>query len=133
MKTMNLMIHYLIFMKELWGNHFPISLYTPQPHSKRKKWDLLQQICAPENNDDETLLFEMMYTLIDIEGKSNLMNNRKGILDQIEHTIKNNFYKDATDASEYYFNRIKRKKEHGAKFADNILPESDEEFEDNNA
>ena len=30
-------------------------------------------------------------------------------------------------------NRIKRKKEHGAKFADNILPESDEEFEDNNA
>ena len=68
-----------------------------------------------------------------IESKSNLMNNRKGILDQIERTIKKNFYKDAADASEYYFDRIRRKKEHGAKFTDNILPESDEEFEDNEA
>ena len=115
------------------GKPFPDKSVYTSTSFKKKEWDLLQQICAPENNDDETLLFEMMYTLIDIEGKSNLMNNRKGILDQIEHTIKNNFYKDATDASEYYFNRIKRKKEHGAKFADNILPESDEEFEDNNA
>ena len=119
--------------EKVMGKPFPDKSVYTSTSFKKKEWDLLQQICAPENNDDETLLFEMMYTLIDIEGKSNLMNNRKGILDQIEHTIKNNFYKDATDASEYYFNRIKRKKEHGAKFADNILPESDEEFEDNNA
>lgn len=119
--------------ERVMGKPFPDKSVYTSTSFKKKEWDLLQQICAPENNDDETLLFEMMYTLIDIEGKSNLMNNRKGILDQIEHTIKNNFYKDATDASEYYFNRIKRKKEHGAKFADNILPESDEEFEDNNA
>ena len=68
-----------------------------------------------------------------IESKSNLMNNRKGILDQIERTIKKNFYRDADDASNYYFERIKRKKEHGAKYTDNILPETEEEFEDNEA
>ena len=79
------------------------------------------------------MLFEMMYTLIDIESKSNLMNNRKGILDQIERTIKKNFYKNADDAASYYFDRIKRKKEHGAKYTDNILPETEEEFEDNEA
>ena len=61
------------------------------------------------------------------------MNNRKGILDQIERTIKKNFYKNADDAASYYFDRIKRKKEHGAKCADNILPETEEEFEDNEA
>lgn len=108
------------------------SVYTSTSF-KKKEWDLLRRICEPQANDDETLLFEMMYTLIDIESKSNLMNNRKGILDQIERTIKKNFYRDADDASNYYFERIKRKKEHGAKYTDNILPETEEEFEDNEA
>lgn len=52
----------------------------------------------------------MMYTLIDIESKSNLMNNRKGILDQIERTIKKNFYRDADDASNYYLRELNVKR-----------------------
>ena len=122
-----------VIYERVMGKPFPDkSIYTSTSF-KKKEWDLLQRICDPQENNDETMLFEMMYTLIDIESKSNLMNNRKGILDQIERTIKKNFYKDSTDAAEYYFDRIKRKKEHGAKFTDNILPESDEEFEDNEA
>ena len=62
-----------------------------------------------------------------------MMNNRKGILNQIEQTIKKNFYKDADDASEYYFDRIKRKKEHGVKYDDNILQETENEFEGDEA
>lgn len=113
--------------KKVFGKTFPDkSVYTSNSF-KKNEWKILKEVCSPEKNDGETMLFEMMYTLIDIESKSNMMNNRKGILDQIEKTIKKNFYKDADDASEYYFERVKRKKEHGAKFGDNILPESEDE------
>lgn len=108
------------------------SIYTSTAF-KIKEWELLSKICLPEDNNDEQMLFEMMYTLIDVESKSNMMNNRKGILDQIEKTIKKNFFKDIDDASDYYFDRIKRKKEQGAKYNDNILPEAEEEFEGDEA
>ena len=62
-----------------------------------------------------------------------ILRNRKGILNQIEQTIKKNFYKDADDAAEYYFDRVKRKKEHGAKYDDNILQETEDEFEGDEA
>ena len=122
-----------VIYERVMGKPFPDKSVYTSTSFKKKEWDLLQRICDPQANDDETMLFEMMYTLIDIESKSNLMNNRKGILDQIERTIKKNFYKNADDAASYYFDRIKRKKEHGAKCADNILPETEEEFEDNEA
>lgn len=122
-----------VIYERVMGKPFPDKSVYTSTSFKKKEWDLLQHICDPQANDDETMLFEMMYTLIDIESKSNLMNNRKGILDQIERTIKKNFYKNADDAASYYFDRIKRKKEHGAKCADNILPETEEEFEDNEA
>ena len=122
-----------VIYERVMGKPFPDKSVYTSTSFKKKEGDLLRRICEPQANDDETLLFEMMYTLIDIESKSNLMNNRKGILDQIERTIKKNFYRDADDASNYYFERIKRKKEHGAKYTDNILPETEEEFEDNEA
>ena len=122
-----------VIYERVMGKPFPDKSVYTSTSFKKKEWDLLRRICEPQANDDETLLFEMMYTLIDIESKSNLMNTRKGILDQIERTIKKNFYRDADDASNYYFERIKRKKEHGAKYTDNILPETEEEFEDNEA
>ena len=122
-----------VIYERVMGKPFPDKSVYTSTSFKKKEWDLLRRICEPQANDDETLLFEMMYTLIDIESKSNLMNNRKGILDQIERTIKKNFYRDADDASNYYSERIKRKKEHGAKYTDNILPETEEEFEDNEA
>lgn len=116
--------------EKVTGKPFPDkSIYTSTSF-KEAEWKILSDVCKPENNNGETMLFELMYTLIDIESKSNMMNNRKGILDMIEKTIKKNFYKDADDAEKYYFDRIKRKKEHGAKFNDNILPETNEEFED---
>lgn len=119
--------------ERVMGKPFPDnSIYTSNSY-KEREWDILKDICSPANNNDETMLFELMYTLIDIESKSNMMNNRKGILNQIEQTIKKNFYKNADDAAEYYFDRVKRKKEHGAKYDDNILQETEDEFEGDEA
>ncbi len=119
--------------KRVMGKPFPDnSIYTSNSF-KEREWDILKDICSPDKNNDEDMLFELMYNLIDIESKSNMMNNRKGILNQIEQTIKKNFYKDADDAAEYYFDRVKRKKEHGAKYDDNILQETEDEFEGDEA
>ncbi len=94
-----------------------------------EEWNILKQVCDPDKNNDEEKLFEMMYSLVDIESKSNTMNNRKGILNQIETIIRHNFYSDESDAEKYYFDRIKRKFEVSGKSDPNILPEA-EEFEE---
>ena len=109
------------------------SLYKTNSYGK-KEWDILKEICDPSQNDGELQLFELMYSLIDIESNSNTMNNRKGILDQIEKTIKQNFYRDEDDAEEYYFARTRRKKDLGGKYDERafegVLPEGEEFTED---
>lgn len=119
--------------EDVMGVSFPDkSLYKASSYGK-DEWDILKNVCAPEKNEGETKLFEMMYTLIDIESKSNTMNNRKGILNQIEKTLKQNFYRDEKDARDYYFARTERKRDLGGKYDERafegILPES-EEFEE---
>lgn len=51
-----------------------------------------------------------MYTLIDVENKASDVNQRKNILDDINKTLAKTFYKDETDATEYYSNMMVRKK-----------------------
>lgn len=92
---------------------------------------MLQKVCSPDDNDGETKLFELMYTLIDIESKSDIMNNRKGILNLIEKTIMQNFYTDEADAHNYYFDRTRRKRDLGGKYderAFNTTHDENEEF-----
>ena len=112
------------------GKPFPDKTIYTSGSFKSEEWDILKDVCDPDDNDNNQLLFEMMYTLIDIESKSSIMNNRKGMLDIIEKTIKKNFFKDDKDAHDYYFDRIKRKREQGAKYDErifgNILPEGEE-------
>ncbi len=119
--------------EKVMGRKLPVSNLISSTSYGNVEWELLKDICDPDKNNGETMLFELMFSLIDIESKSNIMNNRKGILDSIEKTIKKSFYKDASDASTYYFDRITRKKEQGAKYDErifgNILPEN-AEFED---
>ena len=124
--------------EEVIGVPFPDnSLYKVSSFGKHE-WDVLEDVCETHNtttydeNSQEEQLFELMYTLIDIESKSSTMNNRKGILEQIEKTLKQNFYKNEDDAKKYYFDRTKRKKDLGGKFDkrafEGILEEG-EEFE----
>ena len=116
--------------QEVTGKPFPDnSLYKVDSFGKQE-WDILADICNSDDNNGEEKLFELMYTLIDIETKSSTMNNRKGILDQIEKTLKKNFYKNEEDAQKYYFDRTSRKKDLGGKYDERafegILPEAEE-------
>lgn len=107
--------------KKVMGVPFPDnSLYKTNAYGENE-WALLNEVCDPENNNGETKLFELMYTLVDIESRSDMMNNRKGILDEIEKTLMQNFYRDEKDAEEYYFARTTRKRELGGKYDERAL------------
>lgn len=121
--------------EEVIGVPFPDnSLYKTGSFGKHE-WDILDNVCENYNNNYDyehraQQLFELMFTLIDIEAKSSAMNNRKGILEQIEKTLKQNFYKNEKDAEEYYFTRTRRKRDLGGKFDERafegILDEAEE-------
>ena len=70
---------------------------------------------------DYELSFEMMYSLIDVENNAIGMTQRKGIADELERAIKKTFYKDEEDATQYYLDKMKRKKEHGGKYNEKFL------------
>lgn len=111
------------------GKPFPDkSLYSSGTFGKAE-WDSLKSTCN-EKFPDEALLFEMLYTMIDLENKSNSLNHRKGIKIQLEDCIRRTFYKNEQDATGYYFSQVKRKQEFGgiyyAKALEGVLPEGDE-------
>lgn len=119
--------------KEVTGCDFPDDTLIKSESFQTEEWNMLKTICNPADNNGEEMLFELMFSLIDVESKSNSMNNRKGISNQIEKVIKRNFYKNEEDASEYYFSRITRKMNYGGKYDprvfDNLLNVA-EEFEE---
>lgn len=93
------------------------------------EWNLLEEVCK-EIAPDEELIFEMMYSLVDIENHANSMNKRKGILDSIEKCIQNTFYSNEEDATNYYQDRIKRKKDLGGKYNEKFLAHIQDEGEE---
>ena len=98
----------------------------------KDEWKILKEVCTELHNDEE-LAFEMLYTLIDTENHANSMNQRKGILDSLEKCIKNTFYKDEPDATQYYREQLERKKDLGGKYNEKFFVHvynEGEEFED---
>lgn len=97
-----------------------------------EEWDILKKVCS-EMYPDEELAFEMLYTLIDVENKASDMNQRKNILNEINNTLAKTFYKNETDATEYYSHIMVRKKENGGKYNEKFLDylPLEPEFEDN--
>ena len=95
----------------------------------KEEWDILRDVCA-EMYPDEELTFEMMYTLIDIENRANSLNHRKGILDQLEDCIEHTFYADENDATQYYQNRLERKKQLGGKYDEKFFAHIQNEGEE---
>ena len=96
------------------------------------EWEILKQTCR-DLFPDEELAFEMMYSLIDIENQANSVNQRKGILDTLETCVKQNFYRDEDDATDYYTKQLQRKKTMGGKFNEKFfahIQDEGEEFED---
>lgn len=96
-----------------------------------EEWELLQEICK-EMYSEEELAFEMMYTLIDLENKASEINQRKGILDDINSALGKTFYKNEDDATQFYSDMMIRKKEYGGKYNEKFLDYQpyESEFED---
>ena len=86
----------------------------------KEEWDILQTVCE-ELYGDQELAFEMMYSLIDVENSAKGMNQRKGIIDNLEKVISRTFYKNEEDATKYYMDKIKRKKKYGGKYNEKFL------------
>ena len=98
---------------------------------RKDEWDVLKSVCE-DLFPEEELTFEMLYSMIDIENQSNSLNQRKGILDDLEKCISHTFYMNEEDATRYYEDRITRKKELGGKFNDKFfayIQSEAEEFE----
>lgn len=100
------------------------------------EWETLKQVCNDTFRDEE-LAFEMMYSLIDIENRATGINNRKGILDDLESAIRKTFYKNEEDALTFYRDNLTRSKELGGQyreqFFDGLPEEADSEPDEGNA
>lgn len=86
----------------------------------KEEWETLKKVCS-EMYPNEELVFEMMYSLIDIENSASGMTKRKDILKEIDKEIECTFYKDGTDATEYYTNKMIRKRDYGGKYNEKFL------------
>lgn len=115
------------------GEQFPDNSLIKSEAFQKLEWDILKNICD-EDYEEKELLFEMMYSLIDIEAKSNSMNNRRGIKSELEKILKKNFYENEQDATDYYIYKMNRKKELGGKYDINalVLPENNDELTEDN-
>lgn len=99
---------------------------------RKEEWDILKKVCV-DLYPEEELAFEMMYSLIDIENQATSINQRKGILNELEACITHTFYSNENDASQYYQDRVSRKKEYGGKYNEKFfahIKSEGEEFED---
>ena len=81
----------------------------------KEEWDILKEVCE-KLYPQEQLAFEMMYSLIDTENRAKSLNQRKGIINKLEDSITHTFYADEEDATKYYQERIKRKKDLDGKY-----------------
>lgn len=106
--------------EEVIGKKFVDPEWIHNDNFESEEWKILKEICETSYADEE-LVFEMMYTLIDIENRSTGLNQRKGILDAIDSTISKTFYKNEEDATQYYSDMMIRKKENGGKYNEKFL------------
>ena len=86
----------------------------------KKEWELLRKTCQ-DFYPDEELVFEMAYSLLDIENKSYGLSQRKGIIDSLNKAIRRTFYKDENDAYEYYSRKMQRERDLGGKVKDELF------------
>ena len=106
--------------EKVMGKHFVDPEWIHNENFGCVEWEILKQVCE-EMYPDEELAFEMMYTLIDIENKASGINQRKGILDDINNTFGKTFFKNEEDATQYYSEIMIRKKINGGKYNEKFL------------
>lgn len=106
--------------RKVFGKDFEDPEWIHDDNFGSDEWDILKDVCE-ELYPKETLSFEMVYSLIDIENKASSINNRKSIIEDINNTISKTFYQDEEDATMFYSDMMKRKKENGGKYNEKFL------------
>ena len=86
----------------------------------KEEWDILYSVCKKLYGDNE-LAFEMMYSLVDLENNAVGMSQRKSVIDDLEKIISRTFYKNEEDATQYYMDKMNRKKDYGGKYNEKFL------------
>ncbi|WP_248402991.1 DNA phosphorothioation system sulfurtransferase DndC [Butyrivibrio fibrisolvens] len=115
--------------KEVTGKEFDDPEWISSNSFQSEEWDILKSV-VEELYPDEELAFEMAYSLVDIENKSSGLNQRKGIADALENTIKRTYYKNEEDARQFYLGQTERKRDLGGKYNALALDDSyDEPYE----
>ena len=117
-------IYYSVFHKS-----FPDPEWIENRTFQKEEWNILKEVCN-KNYPNEELIFEMMYSLIDLENMAQGLNQRKGLLDQLESCITSTFYSDEEDAVGYYLKKMERKKEYGGKYNSKFLDWNVKEVEE---
>ena len=102
------------------GKEFEDPEWIHYENFEAEEWNILKEVCE-EMFPDEELVFEMMYSLVDVENKSSGVNQRKGILDSVNSIIGKSCYKNEEDATQYYTDMMHRKKENGGKYNEKFL------------
>lgn len=117
--------------KKVFDKDFDDTEWLHYENFGESEWELLKEVCS-ELYPDEQLLFEAAYSLIDIENKASGLNQRKGILDEVDAVITKTYYRDEEDATLFYTNTMVRKKENGGKYNEKFLDyePSEEEYND---
>lgn len=117
------------------GKQFSDPEWVGSETFRKDEWDILKNVCEKLYPDEE-LVFEMMYSLIDVENQANSLNKRKGILDDLESCIIHTFYTNEADATQYYQERVSRKRQLGGKYNEKFfahVQNEGEEFEEEEA
>lgn len=115
---------------EVFGKEFVDPNWIHAEGFGKEEWDILQSVCQ-EMYGDQELVFEMMYSLIDVESNAVGMNQRKGIIDELEKVISKTFYQNEDDAAQYYMDKMERKKEYGGKYNEKFLDYGNKSPKDN--
>lgn len=115
--------------QEVMGVPFPDPEWIAPENFGAEEWDVLKEVCDA-NAVGEDLAFEMMYSLVDLENHASGLNDRKGIIDELEAVIGKTFYRNRDDATAYYTDKMLRKKELGGRYNEKFLDYQDDEPED---
>lgn len=113
--------------EEVTGKHFDDPEWIHSESFGKAEWDILHSVCNTSYREEE-LAFEMMYSLIDIETHAAGVNDRKGILDDLDNTIRKTFYRNEEDAQAFYRDTLLRSKELGGQYREKffeLLPEDE--------
>lgn len=114
---------------DVFGIPFDDPEWIASERYQKEEWDILKAVCR-DNAPEQELAFEMMYSLIDVENRASGLTERKGIVDELEAVLRRNFYKDEADATQYYTEKMVRKREMGGSYNEKFLEFPSEEAED---